>query len=61
MAKPRTFKSNTGSPVVIYRPDLGPLEVPYYAPHYETSDPVEIDALVSSPEVVEVQPRKASK
>lgn len=62
MAKSRKFKSNTGSPIAIFvpnRPD--PIAVPYYAPHYETEDPGEIDALQGSPEVVEVESKPQSK
>lgn len=54
MAKARTFKSNTGSPVRIFVFDLPePIEVSHEG--YETSDEREIDALKGSPEVVEVR------
>lgn len=59
MAQTKKFKSNTGSPVHIYRPDSPDvIEVPYYAPHYETSDKTEIAALKASPEVDEVKTKR---
>lgn len=59
MAKPRTFKSDTGVSVYITgRPD--PIRVNAGVP-YETSDPREIDALAGSPDVSEVKQKEKSR
>jgi hypothetical protein len=56
--KARKFKSNTGSPVSIFRPDHpDAIRVGSDEP-YETQDRAEIDALKGSTEVDEVKEKK---